>query len=216
MNGAASAAGPGAGAVGDYFARRYPGRRGLAARLFRRNEEDLREIVRRLAREEGCSRILDLGCGDGVMLASALDKPVEEILLVDVAARNVAAAREALAGSAARVEGVTGDVRDFPVGAHPADLVLMLGVLDYLPDWREVLGRIATEAKGTLLVNIPRSDRLWHRLRALRLKIRGIALTRAGRSEIEGALAGIGREAEIFGDRFSWYVLCRPAGRAAC
>jgi trans-aconitate methyltransferase len=214
VSGAASAAGP--GAVADYFARRYPGRRGLLPRLFRRNEEDLREIVARLLREEGCRRILDLGCGDGVMLASAIERPVEEIVLVDVAERNVAAAQAALAGSAARVEGVVGDVRDYPLGGHEADLVLMLGVLDYLPDWREVLARTIGEARGTLLVNLPRSDRLWHRLRRLRLAMRGIGLTRTDRGEIERVVVRTGREAEIFGDRFSWYVLCRPGGRAGC
>ena len=204
------------GAVAEYFERRYPERRGLLPRLFRRNEKDLRRIVRRLVDKEDCRRILDLGCGDGMMLASAIERPIEKIFLVDIAERNVASAREALASSAGRVEGEVADVRTYPISGLRVDLVLMLGVLDYLPDWRQVLARTARATTGTLLVNVPRSDRLWHRLRRLRLALCGIELTTAGRHDIQRALAGSKRDVEIFGDRFSWYVLCRPAGRAKC
>jgi trans-aconitate methyltransferase len=206
----------GRSAVGDYFARRYPSRRGLLSRLFRRNEEDLRKIVGPLLREDGCERILDLGCGDGMMLASALARPLAEIVLVDVAERNVTAACAALADSAALVRPLVGDVRTFPVAGHDADLVLMLGVLDYLPDWREVLARILRETKGTLLVNVPRSDQSWHRLRRIWLATRGIGLTRTDRGELKGVVKGTQRTAVIFGDRFSWYLLSRPAKRAIC
>lgn len=198
-------------AVRSYFANRYPTRGRVVSRLYRRNEEHLRAMTRRVVQEPSCRRVLDLGCGDGVMLRSVLDRPLDEIVLLDLVAAHAASATEALTPCAAVIKSHVGDIRDFPVADHHADVVLILGVLDYLHDWKDVLVRTAMATEGCLLANVPRSDCLWHRLRRVRLAMRGIPLATASKSELESLLAPLRGRVKVLGDRFSWYAIYRSA-----
>jgi len=78
------------------------------------------------------ARVLDLGCGRGLAaaLAAACDTVPRSYLGVDVSARYVKVAREALSALPGH-RFVEADLRDFD--APPADVVLLVNVLRFLP-----------------------------------------------------------------------------------
>jgi SAM-dependent methyltransferase len=198
--------------VAHYFSEYYPGRTGFLSRFFRKGEAELRAMTKRAIEAGPCRSILDLGCGDGLMLKAALPHRLDRLLLVDLVGANVEAAAAALKPLARDVETRVADVREVDAAAS-FDLVLMLGVLDYLPDWPDTLHRLASTVSGRLLVDLPRSDRFWHRLRHLRLSLFGVALFRATRGEIERVFDGLPGRVEIVAGKLSWFCLYEP-GRA--
>lgn len=189
-----------------YFRDRYPGRTGFLSLLSRKGEAELCAITRRAIEESGCRSILDLGCGDGLLLANAITQALDRLVLVDLVEANVGQAAAALAPVATIVEGKVHDVREVR-SAESFDLVLMLGVLDYLPDWRQTLHRLASTVTGWMLVDLPRSDRLWHRLRRWRLSLLGLDLFSATRRQLEGVFEGLPGTATVFPGRLSWFCI---------
>lgn len=194
-----------------YFAKRYPGRTGILSLLSRKGEAELCAITRHTIEESGCRSILDLGCGDGLMLANAMTHALDRVVLVDLVEANVEQAAAALAPVATIVEGKVDDVRAVS-SAESFDLVLMLGVFEYLPDWRQTLHRLASTVTGWMLVNLPRSDRFWHRLRRWRLSLLGLELFPATRQQLQGVFEGLPGTATVFPGRLSWFCLYKAPG----
>jgi 2-polyprenyl-3-methyl-5-hydroxy-6-metoxy-1,4-benzoquinol methylase len=118
-------------------------------RTFVRRMRLLEDLFARL-RLEGKS-VLDLGCGSGQvsLLAAAMGATVHGI---DIAPAMLALAREAAArsGLADRARFTEGDVSrdDLP----EADVVLLVGVVEYYRDLDGLVGRAARATRGTLVI----------------------------------------------------------------
>jgi SAM-dependent methyltransferase len=121
------------------------------------------ELLDRLLRSEGLEggSVLDLGCGSGQvsLLAASLGARVHAI---DIAPRmlDIARASAERAGLAGRVTFVEGDVATAPLPA--ADLVLLVGVVEYYRDFAPIVARAAAAARRTLM--IAHTRRVLHRM----------------------------------------------------
>jgi 2-polyprenyl-3-methyl-5-hydroxy-6-metoxy-1,4-benzoquinol methylase len=96
-------------------------------------------------------RVLDLGCGSGQvsLLAASMGATVQGI---DIAPRMLAIARESAgrAGLDARIAYEEGDIAVRPLSE--ADIVLLVGVVEYYRDFGPVVRRAAAAAKRYLIV----------------------------------------------------------------
>jgi SAM-dependent methyltransferase len=105
--------------------------------------------------------VLDLGCGSGQvsLLAASLGARVQGI---DIAPRMLEIARESArrAGLSDRATFVEGDVASAPL--PEADLVLLVGVVEYYRDFAPLVARAAAATRRTLL--IAHTRRVWHRM----------------------------------------------------
>jgi 2-polyprenyl-6-hydroxyphenyl methylase/3-demethylubiquinone-9 3-methyltransferase len=119
--------------------------------------------------------VLDLGCGSGQVSALAA-KMGAQVHAVDIAPRMLEIARQGAqsAGVQERVSFEEGDVasRTYP----PADVVLLVGVIEYYADFASVVRRAAEAARGTLIV--AHTSRVAYRmlLRRLLFAVRGASL----------------------------------------
>jgi 2-polyprenyl-3-methyl-5-hydroxy-6-metoxy-1,4-benzoquinol methylase len=120
-------------------------------------------LLDHLLREEGLpgGSVLDLGCGSGQvsLLAASLGARVHAI---DIAPRmlDIARASAERAGLAGQVTFEEGDVASAPLPA--ADLVLLVGVIEYYRDFAPIVARAAAAARRTLM--IAHTRRLLHRM----------------------------------------------------
>jgi SAM-dependent methyltransferase len=120
------------------------------------------------------TRVLDAGCGHGAILA-ALAAQGAVVTGLDVSAAMLERARAALAAQGSReAAGSRGatfvcaplETADLPEGGF--DLVLAVGLLDYLDGWRDALGRLAgwTAPGGRVVFTIPKRPSPFGFLRA--------------------------------------------------
>ena len=118
-------------------------------RTFARRMRMLEDLFARL-RLEGKS-VLDLGCGSGQvsLLAAAMGARVHGI---DIAPAMLALAREAAlrAGLADRTRFTPGDVSRDDIPA--ADVVLLVGVVEYYRDFGSLVARAGRAARETLVI----------------------------------------------------------------
>jgi SAM-dependent methyltransferase len=141
-------------------------------------------------------RALDAGCGHGLHLVS-LAKRGARVTGVDVSTGMLARARHDLEAAGckdavlvcASAEAVTLPANDF-------DLVLAIGLLDYLADWRDMLRRLAgwTKPGGRVVFTVPKRPSPFGFLRrgpglALRGALFGLPpiLVAVNRAELEAA-----------------------------
>ncbi len=186
----------------------------LVNRFFRgptfvRRMELLDGLLRAEALEGGS--VLDLGCGSGQvsLLAASLGARVQGI---DIAPRmlEIARASAVRAGLADKVTFAEGDVATAPL--PPADLVLLVGVIEYYRDFVPLVVRAAGAARRTLM--IAHTRRVPHRmlLRKALLALQGSrvyfhpmpAVIAAGRA------AGLALREERKEGGFSLLVFRRP------
>lgn len=119
--------------------------------------------------------VLDLGCGSGQVsvLAAKMGARVQS---VDIAPRMLEIARQGArtAGVADRIVFEQGDVAT--TSYPPADIVLLVGVIEYYADFAAVIGRAAAATRRTLL--IAHTSRVPYRmlLRRLLFAFRGASL----------------------------------------
>lgn len=133
---------------------------GVIARVSAAFEPFVDDVLRETVAAVAPRRVLDVGCGAGLQLATVLTAaPGAEGVGVDTDADAAVLARRTLAdrGLAARARVVQGDVRDLAGGAEvPFDLVLLANVVYYVPVGERVpLLRSLAELLapgGTLLV----------------------------------------------------------------
>jgi len=144
--------------------------------------------------------VLDMGAGDGRFLRSVLPPRIEEITLVDLAPRPLHEALARVADRAATVRAIDGNLArvDPPI----ADVVLALGITDYLSDWCGIVNRLRSHARLALIIDFPR--RAW-------LHRRDTQLHAGSRADVRAAFAD-GDAIEIAPTRLHWIV--RAAGSA--
>lgn len=107
------------------------------ADLSRMMQPFVESLLRREARSRGVRRVLDVGCGSGLLLATILEACPEAQgtgVELDPAAAELARTNLARAGLDARATVVTGDVRGDVLDQGAAyDLVLLANVIYYVP-----------------------------------------------------------------------------------
>ncbi|PRQ05498.1 Ubiquinone biosynthesis O-methyltransferase [Enhygromyxa salina] len=119
------------------------------------------------------STILELGCGEGYVLSALADAGVEaELTGVELNARAVRVATERL-GERATIE--HRDARELAADGRRFDMVMMLEVLEHIPDPEQMLPILDQLSNGWLLLSVP-----WEpAFRGLNL-MRGKNVTRLG------------------------------------
>ncbi|MCA9658768.1 MAG: class I SAM-dependent methyltransferase, partial [Myxococcales bacterium] len=107
----------------------------------------------RLTRRTGPRSILDVGCGEGYMLAAIADAGVDaELAGLDLSAPAIADARARL-GDRARLE--VRDARELADLGEQFDMVMMLEVLEHLPDPATMLPLLGRLARSHVLLSVP-------------------------------------------------------------
>lgn len=207
----ADPAGAETGAVARYFSAHYPPGRRLAGLPLRRGEDHRAAAVRRwVPRWDGVS-VLDAGCGDGAFLHGVMRGRPARLRLEDVSAAQVQRAAGRLAGRAHALEA---EVADVCAPGRPGgfDVVLALGVSDYVADWRGLVRALLDRASGTVIVDFPRSGRAHHLLRRWWLSLHGVRLSTGSRAGVQAVLADCGARAEIVPLPVHWLVRISRSG----
>jgi SAM-dependent methyltransferase len=144
--------------------------RALSGRLVRPGLYERYEIALEVALRYERPRVLDLGCGSARIAEPLLDGGASEYVGVDFSAPMLALARERLERFGDRVTLVEADFLDaeFP---GPFDLVLALGVFDYVADPEPAVRRIAALTGGSAVATFPRWSWIKGPLRHLRYEV---------------------------------------------
>jgi len=109
---------------------------------------------RRLDRERGAIRVLELGCGNGHVVSLPLAEAGFDVTGIDFHADSIAAATAANPFPNARF--LVGDVRELP-GGETFDAVILADVLEHVDDPLGLLrsSRSTVAERGLVLVSIP-------------------------------------------------------------
>lgn len=125
---------------------RNPIQRALIAR-FKRAAADL-------VRRANPRTILDLGCGEGYMIDALLQAGIDaEFTGIDLSEGAIADARARL-GARARLE--VADARTLVDDGRTFDMVMMLEVLEHIPDPAQMLPILRRLARRHVLLSVPR------------------------------------------------------------
>ena len=117
--------------------------------------------------------VLDIGCGSGLFSLQFASLGAKRTLGLDIAGGMVEMAR-----TQARQKGLDTKcefmVADFMKWDSPEtfDIVIAIGVLEYIPDPLPFLKKMVQKSKSMVLVSFPGHDRLREPLRKLRYKIK--------------------------------------------
>src|SRR5690606_24257144 len=107
------------------------------------------ELIRR-ARP---STILELGCGEGYVLSALIEAGVEaELTGIELDARAARIASERL-GTRATIE--QRDARELAADGRRFDMVMMLEVLEHIPDPAQMLPIVDSLTNGWVLLSVP-------------------------------------------------------------
>ena len=142
----------------------------LVQRVLRPGLLRRRELALSVVREYHAPRVLDVGCGPGRIGEAVLDAGAAFYVGVDFSEPMIALARERLARHRGRVELVTADILEARL-AERFDVVLALGVFDYLPDAAPYARRIAELCRGSAVASFPRWNWLKGPIRKVRYEL---------------------------------------------
>lgn len=105
-----------------------------------------------LAYVEAGMKVLDAGCGDGVLSLMMLEKGAE-VVGVDLSSPNIDSAKKRAGRES--VQFVLGDVENLPFPDNSFDLVVSSHVLEHLPDFDKGLREVMRVTKKRAIVAIP-------------------------------------------------------------
>ena len=120
-------------------------------------------LLRPVINVSAVGKILDLGCGDGALLAR-LPLNGSEITLVDCSDAHLKVAHARLLPTAKSIMTINEDIRKWnPAITIPYSLVLSVNVIPYIEDLEEFLYlcRAVTAPGGYLLIAGPAESRVW-------------------------------------------------------
>lgn len=120
---------------------------------------------------ERFARLIDLGCGPGLLLQRLAPRigagGIQSLIGLDFAHGMLQQAQRGAGSGGYSV--LRGDVANLPFAAATQDVVVCMGLMEYLDDERAVLAEIARvmRAGGTAIITLPNVSsiyRRWHRL----------------------------------------------------
>jgi SAM-dependent methyltransferase len=144
--------------------------RALSGRLVRPGLYERYRIALEVAGRCERPRVLDIGCGSARIAEPLLDGGAGEYVGVDFAAPMLALARERLARFGDRATLIEADFLDVDL-AGPFDLVLALGVFDYVAEPEHMVRRLAALTAGSAVASFPRWSWIKGPLRHLRYEV---------------------------------------------
>src|SRR5437764_14956694 len=138
-------------------------------RLLRPGLRRRRQIAVDTVRSYGSPRVLDVGWGAGRIGGLALDAGAAGYVGIDFSEPMLALARERLERFGDRVKLIDGDFHETPLEGQ-FDVVLALGLFDYLSDPHRTIARIAGSCAtdGSVVGSFPAWSRLKGPVRKLR------------------------------------------------
>lgn len=112
-----------------------------------------------VSRVRASERVLDLGCGIGVVAYDVAEKAGSYVVGIDLNAENIAQARRRYPHP--RVEYRVGDVlKELP--NRPFDVVILSNILEHLPNRPAFLRRVQEATRSSrLLIRVPLFERDW-------------------------------------------------------
>jgi SAM-dependent methyltransferase len=144
--------------------------RALSGRLVRPGLYERYAIALEIARRYEGPRVLDIGCGSARIAEPLLDAGASEYVGVDFSAPMLDLARERLARFGERAALIESDFLVAEVEGR-FDLVLALGVFDYVADPEPAVRRMAALTAGSAVATFPRWSWLKGPLRHLRYEV---------------------------------------------
>lgn len=134
--------------------------------------------------------VLDVGCGSGRVAEAVLEAGAGRYIGVDLSPRMLVLARARLARFG-RVELREGDFRELDV-TERFDVVLALGLFDYLDDPERAAGWLRERCASVLLASFTRRDRLKGPLRHLHYRLHGCRVFDYTEHRAAAVLGGVG------------------------
>jgi SAM-dependent methyltransferase len=156
----------------------------------RRGPRRSRELAVSVVSRHAAPTVLDLGCGPGRVAEAVIDAGAASYVGVDVSPRMLALARRRLGGR----ETVELHEGDFLEVDEPRtfDVVLALGLFDYLGDGPRAAAWMHARCRSTLVASFPRWDRVKGPLRHLYYGLYRCPLFEYTEAGAEELLAGAG------------------------
>jgi 2-polyprenyl-3-methyl-5-hydroxy-6-metoxy-1,4-benzoquinol methylase len=129
--------------------KKHESRNPVKRALIRAFHEKAIELINRA----GPTTILELGCGEGFVLSALADAGIKaELTGVELSERAVRTARERL-GDRATIE--HRDARELIEDGRSFDMVMMLEVLEHIPNPAQMLPILERLSSGWLLLSVP-------------------------------------------------------------
>jgi 2-polyprenyl-3-methyl-5-hydroxy-6-metoxy-1,4-benzoquinol methylase len=129
-----------------------------------------RDIALHVVREHGGSRVLDVGCGSGRIGELVLESGAREYVGIDFAEPMLDLARRRLERFGERAQLVAGDFEEVDLEG-PFEVVLALGLFDYIPKPEPLARRMAALCSGSLVASFPTWTWLKGPIRKLRYEV---------------------------------------------
>ena len=143
------------------------------------------DLANELADERKPSRVLDIGCGSG-RFAVSLARRGATVVGLDFAPEMLSLAEKKAdeAGVADRCQFLNADFMTWDWD-EPFDLVLAIGVLDYVPRPEPFMKRLATASRGLSVVSFPLRLHPLVPIRIARLRLKGCPVFFYNRQQVE-------------------------------
>ena len=123
-----------------------------------------------MVRSYDSPRVLDVGCGSGRIGEPVLEAGAGEYVGIDFSEPMIELAQERLARFGERAQLVTGDFLEEPLEG-PFDVVIALGLFDYLSNPEAFARRMFELCSGSLVASFPRWSMIKGPVRRLRYEV---------------------------------------------
>ena len=197
---------PGTRATRAYFETVYPSRDSpLNGIQFRLGERERISAVRTLLYGRDCSEVLDVGCGDGVFLHAVLPPEARRVRVEDIVPARVSEAAKRVQQRERVVEAAIADINAPPAVGTTFDVVIAVGVLDYNPDWHNIIPRLLRRSRGTLIVDFPNAACVYAENRRAWLRSHGLECRYIALGELQ-SLLGAYAHVVVKDLQYNWLV----------
>ena len=130
--------------------------------------------------------VLDIGCGSGRYLVEYAKRGARRVVGVDLSPKMLDLARNLIIqeGVEDRCELVQGDFLQLDI-IHQFDIVLGMGLFDYIAEGQDFLKKMASVAGGSVIASFPGKSTLRMHFRRLRYRLRNCPVYFYSESEIQ-------------------------------
>ena len=186
-----------------------------ASELGRITDELEQDLILELCGDVAGLRLLDVGCGDGV-LAASLSRVGADVTGLDSDPRMLRAAQERQGSEVLSIRFMRGDVNALPFADRSFDVVTAIAVLCFVPDARSAMAEMARVLKpgGRLVVGELGHYSMWAASRRIKGWL-GSAIWRAARFRSARDLRGLVEQAGLAMSAIRGAVFYPPVGGLA-